>query len=113
MSEQHISIWEVLLLQLFLGSIIYIVGSIVLFFSLRKTVNRKYKIVLLLLVQFLMSVLLSLIIWKFWTLNFDIMIFEFINLPALFSVLITIPICYFALKRNKKRLSRKTSDQKL
>lgn len=101
MSEQNISIWEVLLLQLFLGSIIYIVGSIILFFVLRKVVSNKYKIVLLLLVQFGISVLLSLIIWKFWIINIDIMIFEFINLPALFSELITIPIIYFILKKTK------------
>ena len=52
MDEQYISIWELISLQLFLGSIIYIVGCIVLFFVLRKEVNRKYKIALLLLVQF-------------------------------------------------------------
>lgn len=62
MDEQYISIWELISLQLFLGSIIYIVGCIVLFFVLRKEVNRKYKIALLLLVQFCISVLLSLII---------------------------------------------------
>ncbi len=101
MSEQNISIWEVLLLQLFLGSIIYIVGSIVLFFVLRKVVSYKYKIVSLLLVQLGISVLLSLIIWKSWIINIDIMILEFINLPALFSELITIPIIYFILKETK------------
>ena len=42
MDEQYISIWELISLQLFLGSIIYIVGCIVLFFVLRKEVNRKY-----------------------------------------------------------------------
>jgi len=62
MDEQYISIWELISLQLFLGSIIYIVGCIVLFFVLRKVVNRKYEIALLLLVQFCISVLLSLII---------------------------------------------------
>ena len=101
MSEQNISIWEVLLLQLFLGSIIYIVGSIVLFFVLRKVVSYQYKIVSLLLVQLGISVLLSLIIWKSWIINIDIMILEFINLPALFSELIIIPIIYFILKKTK------------
>ena len=62
MDEQYISIWELISLQLFLGSIIYIVGCIVLFFVLRKVENRKYKIALSLLVQFCISVLLSLII---------------------------------------------------
>ena len=99
MDEQYISIWELISLQLFLGSIIYIVGCIVLFFVLRKEVNRKYKIALLLLVQFCISVLLSLIIWQSW----DIMALEFINLPALFSEFVTIPICYFILKNGKNK----------
>ena len=80
MDEQYISIWELISLQLFLGSIIYIVGCIVLFFVLRKEVNRKYKIALLLLVQFCISVLLSLIIWQSWNIDIDIMALEFIDL---------------------------------
>lgn len=101
--EQYISIWELISLQLFLGSIIYIVGCIVLFFVLRKEVNRKYKIALLLLVQFCISVLLSLIIWQSWNIDIDIMALEFINLPALFSEFVTIPICYFILKNGKNK----------
>ena len=103
MDEQYISIWELISLQLFLGSIIYIVGCIVLFFVLRKEVNRKYKIALLLLVQFCISVLLSLIIWQSWNIDIDIMALEFINLPALFSEFVTIPICYFILKNGKNK----------
>ena len=104
MDEQYISIWELISLQLFLGSIIYIVSCIVLFFVLRKVENRKYKIALSLLVQFCISVLLSLIIWQSWNIDIDIMALEFINLPALFSEFVTIPICYFILKNgiNKK-----------
>ena len=93
MDEQYISIWELISLQLFLGSIIYIVGCIVLFFVLRKEVNRKYKI----------AVLLSLIIWQSWNIDIDIMALEFINLPALFSEFVTIPICYFILKNGKNK----------
>ena len=73
MDEQYISIWELISLQLFLGSIIYIVSCIVLFFVLRKVENRKYKIALSLLVQFCISVLLSLIIWQSWNIDIDIM----------------------------------------
>jgi predicted transglutaminase-like protease len=74
-----------------------------LFFVLRKEVNRKYKIALLLLVQFCISVLLSLIIWQSWNIDIDIMALEFINLPALFSEFVTIPICYFILKNGKNK----------
>ena len=110
MDEQYISIWELISLQLFLGSIIYIVGCIVLFFVLRKEVNRKYKIALLLLVQFCISVLLSLIIWQSWNIDIDIMALEFINLPALFSEFVTIPICYFILKNGK---NKENNDEKI
>ena len=103
MDEQYISIWELISLQLFLGSIIYIVSCIVLFFVLRKVENRKYKIALSLLVQFCISVLLSLIIWQSWNIDIDIMALEFINLPALFSEFVTIPICYFILKNGKNK----------
>ena len=85
MDQQYISIWELISLQLFLGSIIYIVGCIVLFFVLRKEVNRKYKIALLLLVQFCISVLLSLIIWQSWNIDIDIMAW----IPFLILLLIT------------------------
>jgi hypothetical protein len=102
MIEQHISGLELILLQMFLGSIIYLFGCIVLFFVLRKMINRKYKMILFLLFQFCVSVILSLFIWQFWVIDIDIMIIEFVNLPALFAELITIPIFYFILKKTNK-----------
>ena len=35
--------------------------------------------------------------------DIDIMALEFINLPALFSEFVTIPICYFILKNGKNK----------
>jgi len=101
MDEQYISIWELVLLLLFMGSITYLVGSIVFFFTLRKTLINKYKKIILLLFQLCISVILSLVIWRFWILDIDIM-FLFVSIPALIAECITIPITLFILKRLSK-----------
>lgn len=99
MDEKYISGLELVLLQFLLGSVIYLVGSIVFFFILRKTVVNKYKKAILLLLQFCISFILSFVIWFFWAIKIDIMIFEFVNLPALIAECITIPITLFVLKK--------------
>ncbi len=101
MNEQYASILDILLLQLFLGSIVYLIGSAIFFFILRKTRHRNSKIILLLFIQFCFSILLSLIVWKNWIINIDIMVFEFINLPAMFSEFITISICSFIFRKTE------------
>jgi len=98
MEEQYVFIWEFVLLQLFLGSVIYLVGSIVFFFILRKVIINKNKKIILLLFQLCISVILSLFIWKYWILDIDIM-FLFISIPALLAECITIPIMLFILNR--------------
>jgi hypothetical protein len=98
MGEQYISIWELVLLQLFMGSITYLVGSIAFFFTLRKVVINKQKKIMLLLLQLCISVILSLVIWQFWILDIDIM-FLFISIPALIAECITILITLFVLNK--------------
>ena len=97
MNEQFFSIGDIILLQLFLGSIIYLCGSIILFFLIRKY-TKKYNIFLYLIYQFCLSFLLSLLIWQFWAINLDIMIFEIINLPALIAEIITLAIIIILIK---------------
>lgn len=94
MGEQYISIWELILLQLFLGSITYLIGSIVLFFVLRKALINRFRILILLLLQFFVSVVLSLAIYQFWTFDIDIMI-GIILIPAFIAEIITISFFYF------------------
>lgn len=101
MDEQYVSIWELILLQLFMSSITYLVGSIVFFFTLRKVVINKSNRVILLLLQLCISVILSLVVWQFWVLDIDIM-YLFISIPALIAECITIPITLFVLKRLSK-----------
>ena len=102
MDEKYISGLELIWIQFLLGSVVYLVGSIVFFFVLRKVGISKYKKIMLLLSQFCISVILSFVIWGIWTLNIDIMIFEFINLPALIAECVTIPIMLYVLRWLKK-----------
>jgi hypothetical protein len=101
MDEQYISIWELILFQLFLGSITYLFGSIVFFFTLRKVLIKKYGIIMLLLLQFCISIVLSLVIWQFWISDIDIM-FLFISIPALIAECITIPVVLYVLKKLRR-----------
>ena len=102
MNEQYISIWELVLLQLFMGSITFLVGSIVFFFTLRKLLINMYKRIILLLFQLCISVFLSLVIWQFWNLDIDIL-FLFISIPALIAECITILITIFVLKNKQNK----------
>jgi pilus assembly protein TadC len=107
MGEQHISISELIQIQLFLGSITYLIGSVALFFLVWKIIIKKCKIVLILLFQLCISVILSFFIWQFWAINIDIMAFNFVNLPALFAETVTILVFFFVLKKERKHLMRK------
>ena len=100
MEEQHFTLSEILLLQLLLGSITYLIGSIAFFFLIKK-LPMKWK-VLAMSLQFSLAVALSMVIWRFWPFPFDIMVFDGINLPALLAELIfLLPILIFQ-KRNRR-----------
>jgi len=103
MNEQYISIWELVLLQLFMGSITYLIGSVVFFFTLRKRpLINTYKKIKLLVFQLCVSIILSLVIWQFWPLGIDIM-YGVINIPAIFSELITILLILMILGKPLKQ----------
>ena len=102
MNEQYVSIWELVLLQLFMGSITYLIGSIAFFFALRKILINKHKKIMLSLFQLCISITLSFVIWQFWIFDIDIM-FLFISIPALIAECITISSIYqyYLLKMHK------------
>ncbi len=97
MDEQYISISELISLQLFWGSITYLIGSIVFFFILRKALIKRWGIIILLLLQFFVSVILSFVIWQFGYFDIDIMI-GMILIPALIAEIITISFFHFIRK---------------
>lgn len=85
---KYITLFELFLLNIFLGSITYLMFTFVLmiyFYEKQITILRK---ILYTFIQLIISILLSFIIWRFWFFNFDIM-FGFILLPSLFAQVIT------------------------
>ena len=87
------------LFNLYLGAVVFIIGSILLILKIKKLLKTKIvQIVLIAITQFVFSNLTSLAIWRFWILGIDIM-FLFISLPALIAECITIPITLFVLKQ--------------
>lgn len=98
--EQSFNCLDILALQLFLGSIIYIIGSIILIILL----NRYYKIkfsnkLVLISVQLGLTYIFSIIIWCYISQDCDIMFLEFINIPALIAECLSIPFFLIIIKR--------------
>lgn len=95
-----ISLSELILLNIYLGSIMFIVGSVVLFFLIRSKIKgiSILKISLSIISQLIVSILFSLLVWKLWTLKTDIM-FGFVFFPALISELIMMPLILFILSK--------------
>lgn len=88
---------DFLLLNMYLGSVTFIIGIIVLVLILRKITARKLTLTLIVVTQSVISIFLSLAIWCFWILDVDI-VFLFISIPALIAECITIPIVLFLVK---------------
>lgn len=90
--EQSINILDFIRLVLFLGSITYLLGFIFQFwviYSQEKAI--KIKTVLVLIITRLFSILMTFVIWAYWTTKIDIM-FTFVLLPAFVAELIFIPV---------------------
>lgn len=88
------------MLNLYLGAVSFITGIIVMVTTTKRIIKSKFKIKLLVILQFMVSFLLSLLIWRFWIFDFDIML-GFISLPATIAEIITISIIYLIIKKRK------------
>ena len=91
---------EHLLLNLYLGSVVFVVGTITFVLTIKKTIKKRPIIILSVVLQFIISFFLSLVIWRFWIFNFDVML-GFISLPATIAEIITISIIHLIIKREK------------
>lgn len=102
MQNYHsISLAELMVLNIYLGSIIFILGTFLLFFLIRK--KKALKIILFIIVlQLGSAILLSLLLWKLWSFKIDIM-YGFIFYPAMFSEIGTILFILGVLKIIKNR----------
>ena len=98
MADKSISLVEVFLLGLYLGSIVYIIGLLVFIFLIYKKKISIYKLFTLSSVQLFLSIALSIFMWKFWFLDTDIML-GFIFLPGLCAESTSILILYFTISK--------------
>ena len=101
---KFITLPELMLIQLIMGSITYLLGSIVFFLYLRKIIIPYWKKILLMLLQLCIAYIFSLFIWGWgWNIinrfvELDILI-GFINIPSLIAETLTILI-FLLCKKN-------------
>ena len=94
---------DFLLLNLYLGIITFLAGTITFLLIIKNIVKCKLKIILLIVLQFIFSFVISLIIWRLWIFPFDIMIACF-SLPASLAEIITIATFTILYKTNRRNL---------
>ena len=85
-----LTILEVILLSLYIGSITLLCGCVVSWWLLSKTRFSNAVKILIMLVQFLLSLFLTIVIWMC-DLGIDLM-FYFICIPTLIAEIITIVV---------------------
>ena len=100
--EDHIYIGELILLQLFLGSFVYILGILtMILMTINTNYNTKVKFFLV-TIQFIISFLLSLSIWSLGICKEKLDLFNIINLPALYAEFITLLFFLYKFNTEKK-----------
>ncbi len=87
---------ELAMLVMYLGSVTFLIGSIIFFWLIRK--GGLITTILLIVFQVIVAIAFSVLIWVLWPFKFDIM-FGFVCLPALLSEIITIPISALSVNR--------------
>lgn len=96
-NEHTLYLCELLELNFFLGITTFLIGSILfsLFLFKRKMLNRKYPVYIF--SQFVVSYVLSLIIWFIWSIDVGVM-FHFLLMPAFIAEIIASIVIYLFAK---------------
>ncbi|GAB6121781.1 hypothetical protein JCM30204_29300 [Dysgonomonas termitidis] len=102
MEDKSISLIEMFLLTVYLGSIVYLIGLIIFIFLIYRKFNNKLNLVILSFVQLLLSIILSILIWRFWPLEIDI-IQGLIFLPSICAEVISVLLLYLIIQGYKNR----------
>jgi len=92
--ETNLSLFELVMLNLYLGTVVYLFGIIyqlVIIYRNKDISRTLFKVLRLLLITLICSIVFSLVIWKFWIFKVDIM-FGPILLPALISETVLSPL---------------------
>ena len=96
---------ELLILILYLGSITFLLGTLVQIYIIYRNKQSKVKGIIIVLLTRLLTIISSYFIWSIWN-NSDIM-FAFLYLPGLISEIIFSPLLLliFGNKINLKRVN--------
>ena len=99
MESQSISLGDLFSVELFVGSITFVLGTVLFFLLLLLKLRLNLKTTLLYCcLQLVLAVSLSTIFFMFWRFNFDIMI-GFLYLPGVLSEVFIMLLFYFILKQ--------------
>ena len=102
MESQSISLGDLFSVELFVGSITFVLGTVLFFLLLLLYLRLNLKTTLLYCcLQLILVVSLSTIFFIFWRFNFDIMI-GFLYLPGVLSEVFIMLLFYFILKIKNK-----------
>ena len=102
MESQSISLGDLFSVELFVGSITFVLGTVLFFLLLLLKLRLNLKTTLLYCcLQLVLAVSLSTIFFMFWRFNFDIMI-GFLYLPGVLSEVFIMLLFYFILKIKNK-----------
>lgn len=102
MESQSISLGDLFSVELFVGSITFVLGTVLFFLLLLLNLRLNLKMTLLYCcLQLILVVSLSTIFFIFWRFNFDIMI-GFLYLPGVLSEVFIMLLFYFILKIKNK-----------
>lgn len=102
MESQSISLGDLFSVELFVGSITFVLGTVLFFLLLLLNLRLNFKTTLLYCcLQLILVVSLSTIFFIFWRFNFDIMI-GFLYLPGVLSEVFIMLLFYFILKIKNK-----------
>ena len=93
MESQSISLGDLFSVELFVGSITFVLGTVVFLLRLNLKTTLLYCCL-----QLVLAVSLSTIFFMFWRFNFDIMI-GFLYLPGVLSEVFIMLLFYFILKQ--------------
>lgn len=102
--NMYYSYFDIFLLQIYLGSIVYLIGTLVRFLLIGKASFSSF---LVLIVSFMISVNLSLFFWRIVPMK-DLMLIGFVNIPAILSELTLFIIQFVSKVICKKMCSCRT-----
>lgn len=101
--NMYYSYFDIFLLQIYLGSIVYLIGALVRFWLIGKA---NFSSFLVIIIALIISVILSLFFWRIVPMN-DVMLIGFVNIPAVLSEL-TLLLIQFISKTICKKCVRRT-----